>query len=71
MVSIMVVIIEGAIMLCMPVVLRTDVFITKALYGHTPESATYGRAAGGIQRQDESGRGIVPSRSHDAFLFSS
>jgi len=29
MVSIMMVIIEGAIMLCMPVVFRTDVFITR------------------------------------------
>jgi hypothetical protein len=40
MVSIMVVIIEGFMVLCVPVVFRAGVFITKALYGHTSKIAS-------------------------------
>lgn len=59
MVSIMMVIIEGAIVLCMPVVFCAGVFITKALYGHNGESATF--AIRGMHEEDVTGSGFVPA----------
>src|SRR5699024_6632830 len=62
MVSIMVVIIEGAISLCMPVVFRAGVFITKALYGPMRDCATFhGRSSRHPdEKREREGCGSLP-----------